>query len=86
MPKSVWTSKKKVQESARAKFRKWMDHRCTDLDITKRDIAAQIGCTEKTLSTSYRTKGKWPLDKMMKVLGILEATDKEILWAVKLWQ
>ncbi len=68
------------------KFRKWMDHRCMDLDIKQRDIAARLGCTEKTLSTSYRNKGKWPLEKMAAVLSILEASDEEIVWAVRLFQ
>lgn len=86
MAKSVWTSKKKLQESNQTKFRKWMDHRCTDLGITKRNIAAQLGCTEKTLSTSYRGEGKWPLKAMAAVLSILEASDEEIVWAVRLFQ
>lgn len=85
MAKSVWTSRKKLQESNQMKFRKWMDHKCIDLNITKRDIAAQLGCTEKTLA-SYRNGGKWPLKKMAALLDILDASDEEIVRVVELFQ
>lgn len=85
MPKSVWTSKKKTQEEKRAKFWGWAVGRMAELHINKGEAAKRSGCSPQTFS-GYVGGKDMPAGRMVKLLDILEASDEEIIWAVRQWQ
>ncbi len=85
MPKSVWTSREVLRKREQEKFWRWSDGRLAEMGIKKTEAAERIGTTLQSMC-AYRRGIKMPLCIMAKLLEILEATDKEIVWAVKCWR
>lgn len=89
MAKSVWTSKEKKRETRREKnlsaFRAWMDHKLIDADVSEKSLAKEINRSPRMFS-QYKATGKWPFEQMAVLLGLLDATDEEIVQVVKWWQ